>query len=230
MKYLGEQFDIHCGGIDHIPVHHTNEIAQSEAASGKKWVNYWIHGEFLLMDKQKMAKSAGNFLTLQTLVDKGYDTLDYRYFCLGGHYRSQLVFNFDSLDAARNARLNLVERIAELRSEAEPAEAASLGEKAREILDRFGADITGDLNTPKGLASMWAVLKDRDIPAEDKLGAVLEMDRVLGLALDKVEGGQPLSFRMKRWLWSGSVKRRGPRKTGLRQMNLGINFLSLELR
>ena len=95
MKYLGESFDIHCGGIDHIPIHHTNEIAQSEAATGRKWgVNYWIHGEFLLMDRQKMAKSAGNFLTLQKLIDQGYDPLDYRYFCLGGPLPIAACFQF----------------------------------------------------------------------------------------------------------------------------------------
>ena len=189
MKYLGEQFDIHCGGIDHIPVHHTNEIAQSEAASGKKWVNYWIHGEFLLMDKQKMAKSAGNFLTLQSLIDQGYDPLDYRFFCLGGHYRSQLVFNFESLDAARNARLNLVERVSELKSEAEPA--SSVEGAAAEILERFSGDVLSDLNAPKALASMWALLKDRQIPADQKLAALMKMDSVLGLELDKVEGSLP---------------------------------------
>ncbi|MBI9105975.1 MAG: cysteine--tRNA ligase [Spirochaetales bacterium] len=191
IKYLGDQFDIHCGGIDHIPVHHTNEIAQSEAASGKKWVNYWVHGEFLLMDKQKMAKSAGNFLTLQTLIDKGYEALDYRFFCLGGHYRSQLVFNFDSLDAARNARLSLNQRVSELKSEAEPVAAGNLTGRALEIMDKFSKDILNDLNAPKALASMWALLKDQDIAASEKLGAVLEMDRVLGLQLDKVESDSP---------------------------------------
>ncbi len=187
MKYLGEQFDIHCGGIDHIPIHHTNEIAQSEAATGRKWVNYWIHGEFLLMDKQKMAKSAGNFLTLQILVDKGYDPLDYRYFCLGGHYRSQLVFNFESLDAARNARRNLVERIEELKSFAEPAHADSLGERAGGIINRFNESLINDLNAPRALAELWQLLKDNDISPEDKLGAAIEMDRVFGLQLSEIE-------------------------------------------
>ena len=187
MKYLGESFDIHCGGIDHIPIHHTNEIAQSEAATGKKWVNYWVHGEFLLMDKQKMAKSAGNFLTLQTLVDKGYDPLDYRYFCLGGHYRSQLVFNFESLDAAKNARNNLTERVAALMAEAEPSAAGEIDTKAAAILESFNDGLLNDLNAPKALAELWQLMKDQDITASDKLYAVLEMDRVLGLKLDEVE-------------------------------------------
>ncbi|HAK45967.1 MAG TPA: cysteine--tRNA ligase [Spirochaeta sp.] len=187
MKYLGDSFDIHCGGIDHIPIHHTNEIAQSEAASGKKWVNYWIHGEFLLMDKQKMAKSAGNFFTLQTLIDEGYDPLDYRYFCLGGHYRSQLIFNFESLDAARNARSNLALKVADLKAEAEPAPKAKLDVRAAAILKKFNAGLLNDLNAPKALAELWQLMKDKEISAGDKLGTVLEMDRVLGLKLEEVE-------------------------------------------
>ncbi len=191
MKYLGETFDIHCGGIDHIPVHHTNEIAQSEAATGKKWVNYWVHGEFLLMDKQKMAKSSGNFITLQTLVDSGYDPLDYRYFCLGGHYRSQLVFNYESLDASRNARLNLNDRVIALKSAAEPAEVNSISESAAKYLTDFDGHLANDLNAPRALSEMWQLLKDSSISEQDKLTAVLQMDRVLGLRLDELEAALP---------------------------------------
>ncbi|MCL1813432.1 MAG: cysteine--tRNA ligase [Treponema sp.] len=112
IKYLGEQFDIHAGGIDHVPIHHTNEIAQSEAATGKHpWVRYWIHNEFLVLDKGKMSKSTGEFLTLQSLIDQGYDPLDYRYMLVGGHYRSQLQFSWDSLESARNSRKSLLEKI-----------------------------------------------------------------------------------------------------------------------
>ncbi|MDA8408808.1 MAG: cysteine--tRNA ligase [Treponema sp.] len=118
MKYLGEQFDIHAGGIDHIPIHHTNEIAQSEAATGKKWVSYWLHNEFIVMNSGKMSKSKGGFLTLQTLVDAGYNALDYRYFLLGGHYRSQLQFSYEGLDSARAARRSLNERVLALRDRA----------------------------------------------------------------------------------------------------------------
>ncbi|HRV24799.1 MAG TPA: cysteine--tRNA ligase, partial [Sphaerochaeta sp.] len=114
MTYLGDQFDIHCGGIDAIPVHHTNEIAQSEAATGKKWVNYWLHGEFLLDETGKMSKSKGEFLTLSLLKEKGFDPMDYRYFTLGGHYRSQLKFSFESLATARTARRNVYDRIQNL--------------------------------------------------------------------------------------------------------------------
>ncbi len=186
MKYLGEHFDIHCGGIDHIPVHHTNEIAQSEAATGKKWVNYWLHGEFLVMAKEKMAKSAGNFITLSTLVEKGYDPLDYRYFCLGAHYRSQLQFSFDALDSAKAARVSLVERIARLKEaigESSDLESADNSLINRKYMSAFEEDITNDLNTPKALADLWNLLKDGSVDEREKLATALRMDRILGLRL-----------------------------------------------
>ena len=117
-KYLGERFDIHTGGVDHIPVHHTNEIAQTEAATGHKWVNYWIHGEFLLMDTGKMSKSKGNFVTLGVLEEEGFEPLDFRFLCLGGHYRTQLQFSYDALNAARHSRRNLLDRIAAIKEAA----------------------------------------------------------------------------------------------------------------
>jgi cysteinyl-tRNA synthetase len=189
MKYLGEQFDIHCGGIDLIPVHHTNEIAQSEAATNKKpWVKYWLHGEFLVLAKEKMAKSAGNFLTLSSLRDGGYDPLDYRYFCLGAHYRSPLQFSFEALDAARSGRLNLVERILRLKEDAPAVEpATALRGKAEALLRSFRGDMANDLNAPKALGSFWELIKDEQVAAQQKLGALLEMDRVLGLGIASIE-------------------------------------------
>ncbi|MCP5513889.1 MAG: cysteine--tRNA ligase [Spirochaetales bacterium] len=183
MKYLGESFDIHCGGIDHINVHHTNEIAQSEAASGKKWVNYWLHGEFLVMNKSKMAKSAGNFITLSTLKEKGYDPLDYRYFCLSGHYRSQLQFSFESLDAARTARVNLVDRVKALNAEALGAVSDKLSDKGTLYLEDFKSGIEDDLNCPKALAVFWTMLKDQNLEAGEKLSLSLMFDKVTGLEL-----------------------------------------------
>ncbi len=185
MRYLGESFDIHCGGIDHINVHHTNEIAQSEAASGKKWVNYWLHGEFLVMNKSKMAKSAGNFITLSTLKEKGYDPLDYRYFCLSGHYRSQLQFSFESLDAARTARVNLVERVKALNAEALGAVPDKLSEKGTLYLEDFKSGIEDDLNCPKALAVFWTMLKDQNLEAGEKLSLALMFDKVTGLELSE---------------------------------------------
>ena len=180
MKYLGEHFDIHCGGIDAIPVHHTNEIAQSEAATGKTWVNYWCHGEFLLNDKGKMSKSSGEFLTLPVLVSHGYDALDYRYFCLTGHYRTQLKFSYEALDHARSARERLVAAVSEMKAKTEPS--AVLGEKAAEYKDKF----FNDLRCPEALAVMWKMVKDGSVSDADKLALLLKMDKVLSLSLDKV--------------------------------------------
>jgi len=190
MKYLGESFDIHAGGIDHIPVHHTNEIAQSEAATGKKWVNYWLHNEFLVMGAGKMSKSKGGFLTLQTLVDAGYDPLDYRYFLLGGHYRSQLQFSYEALDSAKASRASLFDRVLVLRDklhggEATPVDGLCPAAKAR--LASFRVAIEDDLSTPRAIAELWGVLKEQGVPAADALGAAFDMDRVLGLGLAGLE-------------------------------------------
>ena len=183
MYYLGEQFDIHCGGIDAIPVHHTNEIAQSEAATGKKWVNYWMHGEFLLTEKGKMSKSSGEFLTLPLLQSKGFDALDYRYFCLGAHYRTQLQFSMEGLSGARTARLGLNERIAALGNDV----AKTVGDKAKAYMDSFDEYVCNDLSMARALSVLWGVLKDNEVPDSEKLAAVRYMDEVLGLKLDEVK-------------------------------------------
>ncbi len=188
MKYLGEQFDIHAGGIDHIPIHHTNEIAQSEAATGKKWVNYWVHNEFLVLDKGKMSKSSGNFLTLQSLIDAGYDPLDYRYFLLGGHYRSQLQFSFEALDSARNSRKALVDRLfflADKCSDLPEAwkEGEFISEKAKSYQEAFNRAIAEDLSTPRALAELWGLIRDTELEPAEALRIAFDMDLVLGLGL-----------------------------------------------
>lgn len=186
MKYLGESFDIHCGGIDHIPVHHTNEIAQSEAATGKQWVRYWVHGEFLINETGKMSKSKGEFLTLSLLQKRGYEAMDYRYFCLGGHYRSQLVFSWNSMDSAKNARRNLIRQIRTLLQESGGKVASSLSAEGRVYLDTFAEHLGNDLNAPRGLATMWNLIKDTQVSAQEKLFCLYEMDKILGLELDTV--------------------------------------------
>jgi cysteinyl-tRNA synthetase len=196
IKYLGEQFDIHAGGIDHIPIHHTNEIAQSEAATGKKpWVRYWLHNEFLVLDKAKMSKSAGGFLTLQKLVDEGYDPLDYRYFLLGGHYRSQLQFSWDSLEGAKNARKSLMDKIRALAEKAGGV-GASCGEGApckeggaqdtAQYTQAFNTALEDDLNTPRALAELWGLARDNSIKPQAALAAAFDMDEVLGFGLRSV--------------------------------------------
>lgn len=181
MKYLGEQFDIHCGGIDHIPVHHTNEIAQSEAATGKRpWVKYWLHNEFLIMPHGKMSKSSGEFLTLQALMDKGYEPVVYRYFCLGAHYRQQLTFSFEGLDAAKAAYEKLKARVIELKQKGDKGIVDDIS-----YLSRFTEAINDDLNMPKALAVMWDMLKDEDVG--NKLSLLIEFDRVLGLGINEMK-------------------------------------------
>lgn len=184
MKYLGEQFDVHLGGIDLIPVHHTNEIAQAEAATGLQWVKYWVHGEFLNTAKGKMSKSSGNFFTLQGLAEAGYRPLDYRYFCLGGHYRSQLQFSLEALDAARNALNNLYFRIAQLKEKADVNQDRS-DITGNSFYTSFVDHLCDDLNMPQCLSDLWNCVKDESISPEIRIRLAGEMDRILGLDLKK---------------------------------------------
>jgi cysteinyl-tRNA synthetase len=186
IKYLGETFDIHAGGIDHIPIHHTNEIAQSEAATGKHpWVKYWLHNEFLIMDKGKMSKSKGGFITLQKLIDEGFDPLDYRYFLLGAHYRSQLQFSYEALEGAKNSRKSLLDRIRAF------AERVPGSKKVTDTVNMgaFNKALEEDLSTPRALAELWNLLRENSQCSGEEAAAVLEavfeMDKVLGLNLDK---------------------------------------------
>lgn len=195
-KYLGDQFDIHCGGTDHIPVHHTNEIAQSEAANGKSpWVRIWFHSAFLLFNHQKMSKSKGGFLTLSSLVEEGYHPLDYRYFVLGANYRRQLNFSDESMDAAKAARQKLNDRITslplwteELKERADEffQTSAGMSEDAKSTWDAFLDALADDENTPKALAQLWSVIKTNTIPADEKRILIHLMDRVFGLDLDSI--------------------------------------------
>jgi cysteinyl-tRNA synthetase len=184
-KYLGDQFDIHCGGIDHIPVHHTNEIAQAEGASGKApWVKIWMHGNFLVLKEgAKMAKAEENFLTLRRLVEEGYDSLDYRYFCLQSHYRKELAFDWAGLDAARTGLRRLKEKVLNLSGEE--------GAVNDEYLDAFVATVSDDLNVPQGLGIAWELMDDPEVSDANKLATIKKMDIVLGLKLDK-----PIEFEL----------------------------------
>jgi len=185
MKYLGEQFDIHCGGIDLSSVHHTNEIAQSEGATGKKWVDYWVHGEFLNMGKEKMSKSKGTFFTASEIVALGIDSLDYRYFCLQGHYRSQLQFTTDALESAHSARKNLIMRIDSLRKEAQNIKE---NDDSPENVSHYTAFIdhtANDLNMPQCMSDLWGLVKDETIGPGLKLKTIFEMDKIFGLGLQE---------------------------------------------
>jgi cysteinyl-tRNA synthetase len=173
-KYLGDFFDIHCGGEDHIPVHHTNEIAQTEARVGTRLANFWMHGYFLLMNDAKMAKSAGEFLRIQSLVDRGYDPLAFRYLCLTGHYRSQLNFTFEALDAAATGLERMRQAFHALPDEQAGADPARL--------ERFTDELNDDLNLPRALAVAWETLRG-DLPADVRRATLTAFDRVLGLGL-----------------------------------------------
>jgi cysteinyl-tRNA synthetase len=151
-------------------------------------VRYWLHNEFLVLDKGKMSKSAGGFLTLQALVDAGYDPLDYRYFLLGGHYRSQLQFSLESLRGARYARLSLLEKLCAVEKRAgegalEQARAGRVSVPACTYLDAFDAALDDDLNTPRALAELWGLLRDTTIPPDLALSVAVTMDEALGLGL-----------------------------------------------
>ncbi|MDR0374706.1 MAG: cysteine--tRNA ligase [Treponema sp.] len=200
VKYLGEQFDIHAGGIDHIGIHHTNEIAQSEAATGKRpWVKHWVHNEFLVLDRGKMSKSTGGFITLQTLVDAGYDPLDYRYFLLSGHYRTQLQFSYEALNGARNARKSISDRVRFLADKAAHIPERVADEKAAAYLAAFKAAIENDLSTPRALAELWGLLKDNSVPEAEALAAAFSMDETLGLNLkDAVKEKKKISSDIER--------------------------------
>ncbi len=174
-KYLGIPFDIHCGGIDHISVHHTNEIAQIWAADKKPMARFWIHGEFLVIDKNRMGKSEGNFITLQTLIDKGYNPLAYRYLILNTHYRQKLNFTWEALDAAQNALEKLYQSLIDLDSPATVSD---------NYYNDFLDVINDDLNTPKALALMWDLLKS-ECPLEMKTKTLFKFDEILGLNLEK---------------------------------------------
>ncbi len=177
-KYLGEQFDIHTGGIDHIPVHHPNEIAQAETAFGKKpWVKYWMHGEFLVLEKDKMAKSGENFLTLSVLEEKGYHPLDYRYLCLTAHYRQQLKFSWEAMESAKQSRERLMNIIEKLQHD-EGRKGVGMKYEAG-----FSDAINDDLNMPQALAVLWNVLRDQGMLAEEKRTLIGRFDTVLGLKL-----------------------------------------------
>ena len=177
-KYLGEYLDIHCGGVDNVFPHHTNEIAQSEAYFGHKWCNYWVHGEHLNDQTGKMSKSKGEFLTVSLLEEKGYNPLSYRYFCLGSHYRKVLVFSYDALDQAQNAYFKLKNRIAKLDRTPDLHE-----DKLDYYQNKFKEALSNDLNTSSMLTLVYDVLKDDSLTDFTKLYLIDDFDKVLSLDL-----------------------------------------------
>jgi cysteinyl-tRNA synthetase len=190
MKYLGETFDINTGGIDHIPVHHPNEIAQSEAATGKPFVHYWVHYAFLMVDGKKMSKSLGNFYTVEDIVKKGFDPLALRYFYFTAHYRKTQNFTWDGLTAAQNSLNELRKQLIQMRRSKRNSLTTEKLEKVDGYRKRFDEALADDVNTPQALAIVWEVVKS-NIPDPDKYDLLIDFDEVLGLKLNEV-GNAPV--------------------------------------
>jgi cysteinyl-tRNA synthetase len=187
-KYLGQPFDIHCGGVDHIPTHHPNEIAQSEAAEGIKMVNYWMHGEFMTVEGRRMGKSEGNAYLLQHLIERGFDPLAFRYLCLNTHYRIKLNFTWVALEGARTALERLREHVRNYQSVGGKAES---GKVLSEIKNAFAEAINDDMNMPQALAAVWDLLRSDRNPS-DKLATLFDLDKVLGLGLSTIKPEQEI--------------------------------------
>jgi cysteinyl-tRNA synthetase len=186
IKELGVPFDIHCGGIDHISIHHPNEIAQAEAAYGKIFANYWLHGEFLILKEGKMAKSQGNIVILDSLIKNGFNPLAYRYLSFNAHYRSKLTFSWDNLRASQNALDNLYERVLEIKSQIKKQKDNN-PLRFKNYKKRFLEIINDDLDMPRALSLLWKIIKDKKLSNKEKYNLLLEFDKILGLDLAKVK-------------------------------------------
>ena len=182
LKYLGEHLDIHCGGVDNIFPHHTNEIAQTESYIGHKWCNYWVHTEHLNDQSGKMSKSHGDFLTVDLLINKGYNPLAYRLFCLQSHYKKQLVFTYESLDIANNTYNKILSKVRSLKKDDSPISK----EEFDKYNEKFKQALSDNLNTSNALTVLFDVLKS-DLSDNTKLSLVESFDKVLSLDLLKEE-------------------------------------------
>ncbi len=189
IKYLGEQFDIHTGGIDHIPVHHTNEIAQAEGATGKSpFVKYWVHHNFLRVDGEKMSKSLGNFFTIDDLLQKGFEPMAMRLLILMSHYRDEMNFTWQSLQAAQTSYTKMVDKVAAILA-VQKAGKVKLSESAEKTRDEFFEALEKDLDTPQASAVLFKMMKS-DLVDGEKLELIKQFDEILGLQL--IESAQKL--------------------------------------
>lgn len=178
MKHLGRQIDVHTGGIDHIPVHHNNEIAQTESITGKQFVNYWIHNEHITIDGQKISKSIGNTIYLRNIIDRGLSPLSLRYWFLTSHYRTRSNFTWEALESSQTALFKLHKHFVE--------DCGAKDGIVNTIYEnKFHTYINDDLNTPKAIALMWDLIKDENVSKKDKRSTLLVFDKVFGLELDK---------------------------------------------
>lgn len=192
MEYLGNTIDIHSGGIDHIPVHHENEIAQSEASTGKPFVRYWFHNAFLMVNNAKMSKSLGNFYTIEDLTNHGIEPIAIRMLFLQSHYRQTANFTWEAAQGAQTSLGRLREQISGLRAQTDRPE---LSPEKMNTIEAFQSEfrqaLENDLNMPQAVAVVWSVLKS-NIPPQDKRDLILDFDQVLGLGLSSVQDVQPI--------------------------------------
>ena len=175
---LGKQLDIHTGGIDHVPIHHNNEIAQSEAANKKKFVNYWLHNAFINVEGRRMGKSIGNLINLDQIIDRGFSPLGYRYWLLTAHYRTPANFTWDALEGSHTALKRLHRHFVD-------DLAVPVGSVNAQYQEKFHTFINDDLDTPKAVALMWDLLKDDSVSPADKRATLVNFDAVLGLGLNE---------------------------------------------
>jgi len=183
IKYLGETFDIHTGGEDHIQVHHTNEIAQSEAFSGKRFVNYWMHGAFLTFGGEKVSKSKGGLYTISELEKKGFNPLSFRYMCLTTHYKKPLNFSLEILKASQNSLERLKNIIQEIKNSSQKKNNKNISIAKNQFLEMTN----DDLNMPKAVSFLWEILRDEKLNNSEKYELSLEFDKVFGFDLNKEE-------------------------------------------
>lgn len=189
--FLGDTIDVHTGGIEHISIHHTNEIAQSEAANGKKFVNYWLHHQLILVDGKKMSKSLGNVFLISELEEKGYEALAFRLLILQSKYREQLNFTLESLEAAQNSLKGIRKQIRDFMSEIDKVELEEIKRKPQKIensyQNEFEEAIADDLNTAIALSVFFKLLKDNNVEPKAKLEQLLSFDKVFGLKLNEIK-------------------------------------------
>ena len=180
-KYLGRKFDIHTGGVDHIPIHHENEIAQSIGYTGENPANFWMHGEFMLVNGGKMSKKLGNTYTISQLEERGYSPLEFRFFCLNAHYRKKLNFTFESLDASKISYKRLMESLARHKN----SNLSTDKEVLKKYDEEYYQNVSDDLNIPKAVGTLFTMLKEKD--SKDIYLLALKFDQILGLSFDKAE-------------------------------------------
>ncbi|MCH7529795.1 cysteine--tRNA ligase [Patescibacteria group bacterium] len=182
MVHLGKQIDIHTGGIDHIPIHHNNEIAQTESITQKQFSQFWVHNEFVTIEGQKIAKSLGNVILIKDVEERGFSPLSVRYWMLGAHYKTPINFTWEALEGAQTALFKLHRYFSEEWGNTDGIIAAS-------YRSRFSSFINDDLNTPKAIALIWKLVHDENVPQEDKKATLLHFDTVLGLGFSESKQG-----------------------------------------